>query len=190
MWNTVLTGKSTYLRQIGLLAVMAMSGSFVPAEYASFRFVLMLLFFYLTLLCEFFHSYVYTECFILAYTTPSWRAFLMMMIWKRAWALLQTKWCLLLWFLVCNSILSRQSLLFIQCTTVGRHRNIAFPGFSGWGWTGNFTAGRRGDIACHCGAAYQTQGEPFIWEFCSTRRVLTPSAVLCILCNVTSSLYF
>ena len=35
-----LLGKSTYLRQIGLLAVMAMSGSFVPAEYASFRSVL------------------------------------------------------------------------------------------------------------------------------------------------------
>ncbi|KAI0809119.1 muts domain V-domain-containing protein [Irpex lacteus] len=32
-----MSGKSTYLRQIGLLAVMAMSGSFVPAEYASFR---------------------------------------------------------------------------------------------------------------------------------------------------------
>ncbi|KAI0089898.1 muts domain V-domain-containing protein [Irpex rosettiformis] len=32
-----LAGKSTYLRQIALLAVMAMSGSFVPAEYASFR---------------------------------------------------------------------------------------------------------------------------------------------------------
>jgi DNA mismatch repair protein MSH4 len=33
----VVIGKSTYLRQIGLLAVMAMCGSFVPAEYASFR---------------------------------------------------------------------------------------------------------------------------------------------------------
>ena len=32
-------GKSTYLRQIGLLTVMAMCGSFVPAEYASFRSV-------------------------------------------------------------------------------------------------------------------------------------------------------
>ncbi len=32
-------GKSTYLRQVGLLTVMAMCGSFVPAEYASFRYV-------------------------------------------------------------------------------------------------------------------------------------------------------
>lgn len=32
-----MSGKSTYLRQVGLLTVMAMCGSFVPAEYASFR---------------------------------------------------------------------------------------------------------------------------------------------------------
>ncbi|GLB36707.1 putative mutS family domain IV [Lyophyllum shimeji] len=32
-----MSGKSTYLKQIGLLAVMAMCGCFVPAEYASFR---------------------------------------------------------------------------------------------------------------------------------------------------------
>jgi len=32
-------GKSTYLRQVGLLTVMAMCGCFVPAEYASFRYV-------------------------------------------------------------------------------------------------------------------------------------------------------
>ncbi|KAF9453355.1 hypothetical protein P691DRAFT_771528 [Macrolepiota fuliginosa MF-IS2] len=32
-----MSGKSTYLRQIGLLTIMAMCGSFVPAEYASFR---------------------------------------------------------------------------------------------------------------------------------------------------------
>ncbi|THG99004.1 hypothetical protein EW026_g3280 [Hermanssonia centrifuga] len=32
-----MSGKSTYLRQIGLLAVMAMSGCFIPAEYGSFR---------------------------------------------------------------------------------------------------------------------------------------------------------
>ncbi|KZS90242.1 hypothetical protein SISNIDRAFT_551573 [Sistotremastrum niveocremeum HHB9708] len=31
------TGKSTYLRQIALLTIMAMCGSFVPAEYASFK---------------------------------------------------------------------------------------------------------------------------------------------------------
>lgn len=33
--NTV--GKSTYLRQVGLLTIMGMCGCFVPAEYASFR---------------------------------------------------------------------------------------------------------------------------------------------------------
>ncbi|KAI9354044.1 muts domain V-domain-containing protein, partial [Pilaira anomala] len=32
-----MSGKSTYLRQIALLAIMAQLGSFVPAEYASFR---------------------------------------------------------------------------------------------------------------------------------------------------------
>ncbi|KAJ9123957.1 hypothetical protein QFC22_000748 [Naganishia vaughanmartiniae] len=32
-----MSGKSTYLRQVALLNVMAMSGCFVPAEYASFR---------------------------------------------------------------------------------------------------------------------------------------------------------
>uniref|UniRef100_A0A0W0G5I1 DNA mismatch repair proteins mutS family domain-containing protein n=1 Tax=Moniliophthora roreri TaxID=221103 RepID=A0A0W0G5I1_MONRR len=32
-----MSGKSTYLRQVALLTVMAMCGSFVPVEYASFR---------------------------------------------------------------------------------------------------------------------------------------------------------
>ena len=34
-----MSGKSTYLRQVGLMMVMAMCGCFVPAEYASFRYV-------------------------------------------------------------------------------------------------------------------------------------------------------
>ena len=33
----VQSGKSTYLRQIALLQIMAQVGSYVPAEYASFR---------------------------------------------------------------------------------------------------------------------------------------------------------
>jgi DNA mismatch repair protein MSH4 len=32
-----MSGKSTYLRQIGLLTIMALCGCFVPADYASFR---------------------------------------------------------------------------------------------------------------------------------------------------------
>lgn len=32
-----MSGKSTYLRQVGLLTIMGMCGCFVPAEYASFR---------------------------------------------------------------------------------------------------------------------------------------------------------
>ncbi|KAF8508765.1 muts domain V-domain-containing protein [Gautieria morchelliformis] len=36
-----MSGKSTYLRQIGLLTILAMCGCFVPAEYASFRLVLL-----------------------------------------------------------------------------------------------------------------------------------------------------
>jgi len=34
-----MSGKSTYLRQIALLQVMAQCGSFIPAEYASFRLI-------------------------------------------------------------------------------------------------------------------------------------------------------
>ncbi|KAI3621717.1 hypothetical protein WG66_016688 [Moniliophthora roreri] len=36
-----MSGKSTYLRQVALLTVMAMCGSFVPVEYASFRYHLL-----------------------------------------------------------------------------------------------------------------------------------------------------
>ncbi|KAF8736092.1 hypothetical protein AX14_000888 [Amanita brunnescens Koide BX004] len=32
-----MSGKSTYLRQVGLLTILAMCGCFIPAEYASFR---------------------------------------------------------------------------------------------------------------------------------------------------------
>ncbi len=35
-----MSGKSTYLKQIALLTVMAMCGCFVPAEYGSFRSVM------------------------------------------------------------------------------------------------------------------------------------------------------
>ena len=36
----ICVGKSTYLRQVGLLTIMGMCGCFVPAEYASFRRVM------------------------------------------------------------------------------------------------------------------------------------------------------
>lgn len=38
-------GKSTYLRQVGLLTIMGMCGCFVPAEYASFRRVIEIIWF-------------------------------------------------------------------------------------------------------------------------------------------------
>ena len=34
---SLFSGKSTYLKLVGLLAIMAQCGCFVPAEYASFR---------------------------------------------------------------------------------------------------------------------------------------------------------
>ena len=37
-----MSGKSTYLRQIALLAIMAMCGCFIPAEYGSFRWDILL----------------------------------------------------------------------------------------------------------------------------------------------------
>ena len=39
-WTLTCVGKSTYLRQVGLLTIMGMCGCFVPAEYASFRRVM------------------------------------------------------------------------------------------------------------------------------------------------------
>ena len=37
-----MSGKSTYLRQIALLVIMAMCGCFIPAEYGSFRWDIVL----------------------------------------------------------------------------------------------------------------------------------------------------